>query len=248
MWILNQNPQNTPSKIYICQARSTEKSLSEDEGLSARWPFSWPLPLWTSSWSEVRSATVCGGDTAASWRSSEWLAATQPPPCARHRTSRPHLSAQEAENTGSKRAKMGKGIRWKSQFAYSHDSIQQATLLFGTLHSVHGPFVDGGGHPGVIKVQQPESRHVDPTVTVWLQIQSEQILPDKKKGNGNVRKVELTTQGLSIVSKITTFFSNSPKLWRKSDNILSSFPLMKAVKKLKIISFQIVQNLQPISK
>lgn len=55
----------------------------------------WHRPLWRGSWSEVRSARVCVGDTAASWRSSEWLAATPRQPWTLRRTSRQRLSAEE---------------------------------------------------------------------------------------------------------------------------------------------------------
>lgn len=70
---------------------------------------------------------------------------------------------------------------------YSHDSVHQATLLFGALQPLHGPLVHSASYPRVIYVQQSEARHVDPAVTVRLQVQRKQILPgggDRRRGGG----------------------------------------------------------------
>lgn len=64
---------------------------------------------------------------------------------------------------------------------YSHDSVHQATLLFGTLQPFHGPLVHGAGYPRVIYVQQSETCHVDPAVTIRLQVQRKQVLPGEEK-------------------------------------------------------------------
>lgn len=76
---------------------------------------------------------------------------------------------------------------------YSHDSVHQAALLFGTLQPLHGPPVHGGGNRWVVNIQQSEACHVDPAVAVRLQIQGKQIL----QGAGGERfKLSITPSAL----------------------------------------------------
>lgn len=97
-------------------------------------------------------------------------------------------------------------VRNKSTVAYSHDPIHQATLLFGPLQSFHGPLVHRGGHPGIINVQQPEARHVDPAVAVRLQVQGEQILT--RKGSREIGAVAAVDSQDQFKAKMSLVFTS----------------------------------------
>ncbi|KAG7270577.1 hypothetical protein CRUP_000142 [Coryphaenoides rupestris] len=65
---------------------------------------------------------------------------------------------------GPKRQALWRPVYGGLSSTHGHDSVHQAAVLLGALLALQGPAVQGGANLGLVCVQQPEARHVDPAI------------------------------------------------------------------------------------